>query len=194
MWWIALDEPTEKDEFLLEEGVPFFEEQKKNGIRFYSGEYISRDIELCTITIPEEESDVNFMPDNFLGMEINTFVFNQRVRKMLEACQVDNIQYFPVRIINKGTGEIFDDYKIANIIGIIDCIDYDKSNISWHSENSISFIKGMTIDPEKVKDAPLVFRIKGYPLVAAMHNSLKTALEENDISGINFVKPEKFFV
>ena len=127
-------------------------------------------------------------------------ILSPRAISVLEKTGVDNIQYFPINIKNRQTGELEKSYQIANIVGLVDCLDKKHAtyNTSPRDENTILLLQQYRILEDKIlpkgsgKKTPLIFRLGEFPFHVLAHESVKTAFEKENITGSEFIAPEKF--
>jgi len=149
-------------------------------------------IPLVTITI-EEDDEQGRMTDNLIAEGATGLVVNTKIKKLLSTSGVDNIQYFDAVVENSVTGEVSDDYKIANIIGIVNCIDYDNSELEYFPDGGVMFFDKLVLDENKIKGL-LIFRLYDFLPIIVVHKKIKEIFEKNSISGIKFYLPEEYVV
>ena len=149
------------------------------------------------VTFTGKDSSPTTLSDVILG-EFNFPVLSPRAIAVLEKAGVDNIEYFPIKIKNWKTGELDESYKIGNIVGLIDCLDrkhaivdtFDDGRISGLQEYSI--FEDRVLPQERGKKPPLIFRLGEFRYHVLAHESVKTAFEEEKITGSQFIPPEEF--
>ncbi|NHN24089.1 hypothetical protein FIA58_000235 [Flavobacterium jejuense] len=71
------------------------------------------------------------MTDHLSIDEACDLVFSKRLRDLLQNIAVDNIQYFDLDIVDPKTNNIYTDYKIANVVGLVDCVDKNESDLKY---------------------------------------------------------------
>ena len=126
-------------------------------------------------------------------------ILSPKAISVLDKSGVNNIQYFPVLIKNWQNSEIEKSYKIANIVGLVYCLDRTNStyntfpeddDISWLQQYSIFIEKILPIPPNKNK--PLIFRLGEFSYHILVHETIKTAFEKEGITGSEFICPEDY--
>ena len=96
------------------------------------------------------------------------------------------------KLVNTDSGEINDDYVIANIVGKIDCLDYEKSELELDQDGSIEYIDSLSIKNEDSVDYGNIFRLSAFHPVVVVSPLIKEEMENNKITGIRFYRPEDF--
>ena len=125
-------------------------------------------------------------------------ILSPRAVSVLEKLGADNIQYFPVTIKNWQTGDLEKSYRIANIVGLVNCLDKKHATFNTfpEDENKISWLQQYRILEDKIpvkgRKTPLVFRLGEFPFHVLAHKSVKTAFEKERITGSQFIAPEEF--
>lgn len=77
-------------------------------------------------------------------------------------------------------------YWLLNIVGLRDCMDYDKSDYSTYNHNGfINEIKNLVVREEKI-NAFDIFRLKDKPVNIFVTESIKLKMEELKFEGIDF--------
>src|SRR5262249_52803380 len=112
-----------------------------------------------------------------------------RFKKTLDGAGVDNVDYYPVRIANKKTGEIRDDYFEANIIGVISCLDATETQMEVESypgvPEMISEITHLVLDESKI-GGQMLFRLAEVTEIVIAHEKVKKAVEKAKLTGVVF--------
>lgn len=171
-----------------------------NGLNFASwitGEALVKEPPVATL-IGDTDS-----PTTLSDMILTQFelpILSPKTISVLEKLGVDNIQYFPINIKNWQTGELEKSYRIANIVGLVYCLDKKHATFNTlpEDENKISWLQQYRILEEKIpakasgKKTPLVFRLGEFPFHVLAHKSVKTAFEKERITGSQFIAPEDF--
>lgn len=122
-------------------------------------------------------------------------IFSPKLRDLLTAVGATNIQYVPVRLIGAARGTIADDYCAANVLGLVDCIIEKKAFIERSaSSGRIMSLEEFALDPQRIvplagMDAPpAIFRLRDYRILIIADEKVKTACQEQKISGIKFIR------
>jgi hypothetical protein len=144
------------------------------------------------------KSDSPPTPSDVIVGEFNIPVLSAKAISVLEEAGVDNIEYFPVKIKDWDTGKIDNSYKIANIIGLIDCLDREHATLRTFDDGEVSSLRRYKLLEQKIvhsdrkKDPPLVFRLGEFRYHVLAHESVKAAFEKNGVTGSEFVPTERF--
>ena len=119
-------------------------------------------------------------------------LFHVKFAEVLNSFPVDNIQYYPVKILDQNDGSVEENYLLANIIGLIDCVDLEKSKLKhWKSGMGFNF-ESMVIDESKTNGAK-IFRIESDPTKIVITEDLKDFLVSKEIlSGVEVVRTEDY--
>lgn len=123
-------------------------------------------------------------------------VMSQRLKDHLDNLGIDNIQYFEASIIEREGEDPKSGYYAANIIGLIDCIDRNSSEMDAETddEDELTIIYG--IDKLVLNDVfssnHTLFRAAYFTRIIVSDNLLYDKLYDSDVVGIRFVRPERW--
>jgi hypothetical protein len=135
----------------------------------------------------------------YFGSIINSFLplFHKSLKNCLDKFGVDNIQYYPVDLIDQNglvpNEKLAGVYYLANIIGRLDCVDLQKSQVEyWPSGYGFDFLS-MSIDEQKT-NGEKIFRIKDNATLIIINEELKQYLvdELNVLVGVELIKTEDY--
>ncbi len=192
MYWILSNELVDEDNDADLSGEANFE--LGDTISFKRGVTVS-DLLISKITlILSNDSYIGRMTDHLSITELYGFVFSEKLRGLLQGLSVDNIQYFDLDIVNKKNGISYTDYKIGNIVGLVDCINKDLSDVEYFNDGGIEFIDKLVLDETKIPSELKKFRLLNRTTLTFVHQSIKDAINESDITGCLFYKPEEYQV
>ncbi len=112
-------------------------------------------------------------------------VISKPVRDILDRCGADNIQYIPVVIHDEPEKKTHDGYFMANIIGVVDCIDLQKSVITTRAAmpDKIREIHKLCIDESRAKGFRIL-RLARRQVIVLVDETIKNALESQALRGI----------
>ncbi len=144
-----------------------------------------------TLTL-DADSRIGRMTDNLAITEVYGLVFSSRLRELLDSLGIDNIEYYNLEMVDPRTGEKFSDYKIANVVGLADCVDREKSDLKYFDDGDIKRIRKLVLDESRIPSKLRIFRLAGRTILTLVHRSVKEAIEKAGISGCVFYKPEEY--
>ena len=128
----------------------------------------------------------------------NLQIFSPKLIQLLSEMGVDNIEYYPVELVNHETDEIITNYKIANILGKIECLDFENSRFERFESGALMYVKKFKVDMEKLEDkkgshqTPKLFRLGEFPFIILAHEEVKALIEKEGITGVKFIEPSKY--
>ncbi|MCX4030505.1 imm11 family protein [Spartinivicinus marinus] len=151
----------------------------------------------CAATLPMIDIFYDMQPneiftDNLFAPGCNGLLIHNRVKSVLDDLEVNNIQYYQTRLINKDSKEENGNYKLANIVGRINCLDYDKSELVMRDDGSIKFIDKLVFQYFDNKDSLEIFRLAKFLPIVIVSDKIKKKLEKHKFTGIVFYKPEDY--
>lgn len=120
-----------------------------------------------------------------------------RFKQALDGAGVANVDYFPVRVVNRISGEVHGDYFQANILGVVDCLDEKNSRIQYFSPPlpgrppSILEIRHMVVDEGRI-GGRLLFRMDRPRSICLAHEKVKEAVERAALTGVVFVPADGY--
>ena len=147
------------------------------GVSFLQGKAVQLPSFSTALRI-EIESEYCDLPDYF---EVDCVpIVNRKVIDCLDAAGVGNMQCIPVNVHFR-EGVVTDGYFLLNVIGLVNCIDENKTDCS-HFGPSIARIFSLTLldDPAEGKH---LFRAKEYHDILFITAPVKRALQSATISG-----------
>lgn len=163
---------------------------------FNQGAYIKQDQEFF-LKVNGNESmpglyrdklSVSIQNDEFL------FVANDKLQRVLDA-YCDNINYCKLNIQNSNT--LSTDYKIVDILTIVDCIHHSKSRlIYWEmTHETVYNIDELELNEEVIPPNINIFLLGEFRgTVIVMHQRLKNAIQDQRITGFNFCQLKDFVI
>jgi hypothetical protein len=110
-------------------------------------------------------------------------VFSDRLRKTLVAAGVDNVDYFPARLVHPVSGNRSDDYALVNVLGLVEAVDKSKSTMTGIGGRLPPTLKQFTIDQKRAGDLRL-FRLAESPRLIVIDESVKTTIEAAALDGV----------
>jgi hypothetical protein len=150
------------------------------------------------MTLVAQDERTNKLSDMLLNAA-DLQVYSPKLVASLTAAGVDNIQYFPITILDAATGKTREDYRVANILGKIACVDLENSNVRYfRGSKDIRSVEEFSLLEDRIKPlagqkkAPLLFRLGELEFLLIAHESVKDALERDGITGVKFTPTKEF--
>jgi len=96
------------------------------------------------------------------------------------------IEYLPFTLVNHKGRPHSADYVLVNPIGVVDCADLAASQIELFEgdRDKVVSIERLVLDPEKLQDAPPLFRIRETPGQYTVDEALAAALQAKGFSNV----------
>jgi hypothetical protein len=119
-------------------------------------------------------------------------LFHDDLKDALKSQGVDNVSYFPVLLRDQNTNDVEGGYSIANIMGLLDCVDMSRSKTKpWPSGRGFDF-ESMAIDSSKTRGFKL-FRLMEDPTKIIIDEALKKFFDDTDmLVGVKLIKTEDY--
>lgn len=96
----------------------------------------TKEYDLSRLEFICETPPVQEFPD-FAVSDLGCPVVSKRLKNLLFENGVDNIEYFPATVITQKGNKPINGYYAANIVGIINCIDTEKSEFEGDIEDGV---------------------------------------------------------
>lgn len=187
MFWVMMSERSDEYELSIDGTPPLIEQ---NDWRFDTGR--SQPMSLPVIDVPFDIEPDERMVDNIPAYGCRGLLINERVKAVFDTLKLDNIEYFPARLVNQSTNQVLSPYWIANIVGRFSCVDHEKSDLDYYNDGSIQFIDKLVLKPIPGGNYARIFRLAEFLPVMIVSDILKNALTEQNITGFTFYRPEDF--
>lgn len=187
----------------------------------------------------EKRLDVFFSKNSVRGemtdklqIDINGIVLSERAKEILDLNGCHNIQYFPMLLTDnfvnnnevelakmkgkelKYESKIYENYQVANILGLVDCVDHENSDLDYYTlrtqipedlpenmkaslleqeiDNDIDFIRHLVLDESKIPEDIHIFRLKDCPRILVFKESIVKAIREAELTGFVFIPLEEY--
>jgi len=111
-------------------------------------------------------------------------LFSEKMKSSLDELGVDNIDYFPVRIIDWETKEELAEYWLAIVTDLVACLDLENSQISKNASGR-EIITKFSVDHSKAAGSKL-FRFHHIPGLVIINEALKDKLSKIEFKGVSF--------
>lgn len=137
------------------------------------------------------------MSDEFGSIKLPSLIANtdtilvveRKLKDVFESTGVE-MECLPFALINHKGRVASQDYFIVNPLGNRDCLNLEKSDISWMGDEVVS-LRTPVLDPDKLKDAPDIFRIKEDREMLVISHQLADALKQVNPTNVYLVKVEQ---
>lgn len=118
-------------------------------------------------------------------------LFSERLRNILDDHGVDNVEYRRADLID-AQGRLVTSYWLANVLGLVRCVDLDRSDAAPYLGNTGSFeLGGFTIDPGRADGASL-FRLAEHSQLLIVDEPLCVAIASADLRGVRLRPTEAY--
>jgi len=138
--------------------------------------------------------DIQFLYDSNKSSEfllnVDTWpIVHKKVVECFNMLGVENIQYLPVKVTDKVTGEECYDYYVLNILNMIDAYDLRKSKYTYDKEiDSYQFLPpDIVLNYKKCKNYD-IFRCEKDNIPIYVSQRIKEAIEKENFIGFKFIK------
>jgi len=133
----------------------------------------------------KEESIIGNITDYISIIDLGGIVLSEESKVFFDFLGVKNIQYIEVRLDGANNRYHKKKYFIANIIGVINCIDYDESDLDIEDEY-IDDIYSLMLIEDKIPEDIEIFRLKESVLTIIISDKLKSSIEKSNLTGFIF--------
>ncbi len=118
-------------------------------------------------------------------------LMSSRLLGALAEAGVDNIDSYPVRIVDAEKNLTRDDYRAVNVIGRVDALDRSKTKTEHDIESYYPAYQSVVIDEDKASGR-LCFHLHKGPRNIVLHDTVARHLASLDFKGIKLVRTEDF--
>lgn len=123
-------------------------------------------------------------------------IVSERLKSFLEESGIDNVQYFPATVIERDGERAKSGYYAANIIGLVDCIDRDASEMKARRDKNGEFNIITRISKLVLKnletDYGYMYRAYPFTRLILIDTAFKEKMESSGLTGIRLVNPERW--
>ncbi len=160
------------------------------GVRFDEGARI--DVAVPMIRMIRDEDSQGQLTDNLIAPGTTGLVLSSRLRQLLTAHGVHNMEYYPVELENPVDNTRTEDYQLGNLIGRVTCFDLEQSALQRDPRTgAIEFIDALALDESKIGELRM-FRSAEHAQVIVVHEDIRNACVAANITGVVFVRPAEF--
>ncbi|WP_163991469.1 imm11 family protein [Pyxidicoccus caerfyrddinensis] len=121
---------------------------------------------------------------SLLGNTFNYLIVDAAVRDVIaQHCASVPIEYLPFTLIDHRGRVHSKDYFVVNPLGHRDCVDAAASDIQY-LRGKVVGIRKLVLDPEKLRDAPALFRLEQKRQTYVVSQALADALRQHGFTNI----------
>lgn len=187
MYWILASERADENELSID-GVPSFFDQLN--IDFSLGKSISKSFPIIELSYTNADGFIK--TDNIAVSPRLGLLISDRVKTIFKRLGIENVQLFKSKLIDLNTNDVDESYDFVNIVGILSCIDQNKSELEFYNDGQIEFIDSLVLNIAENEVRSHIFRIAEYPSLIVISDELKEQLEKFCITGVKIYAPEDF--
>ncbi len=123
---------------------------------------------------------------SLVGGPLSWLIFSDRLLNFLWPLIKDDVQVFDAPVFLKD-GTKVEGYKLINPICVLDCIDWERTEVSRYDDGSIAYCQKIFIKDHCVGKHH-IFRLKGYLYTLIVSDKLAKSLAGKGFKGIAFIK------
>ncbi len=142
-----------------------------------SGAKLAKPPSYINITLSKNSGD--FYPDIISSL---ITLYSNKVKQCLDNCGIDNVDFYPVKIIDPKSNTVNSDYWFANICDRISCIDVENSDMELDPLGGLDF-ESFSVDETKVNGAR-IFRLHELGRLVIVNEDIYNELAKADLQGI----------
>jgi hypothetical protein len=124
-------------------------------------------------------------------LELPCLVVSSAMRAALESTGADNIEYFKAELQLEYSEQVMRGYWVANVIGLVACVDPLESNCEGDSVGDGSRLLDFQIDPTQVYGLSL-FRLAEDNQLVVISARIKAALQAARLQGLVFQETAEY--
>ncbi len=153
----------------------------------------AHDQENFTVVVDEKESFIGKWGDtvyNFVQDAGSIFIVSEETVHLFRKLGLHNLEFYNLTIVlNK---QKLTNYKIVNVVGKIDCINDDKSEMKVREDKTIKSVTRLAFDEQKIPEDIKIFLLARKNVAKIfVHQSVKDAIEEANLDGFLFTSVGK---
>ncbi|OZG70967.1 hypothetical protein BTA51_22945 [Hahella sp. CCB-MM4] len=148
--------------------------------------------------LPGYSMDPEF-PDNRLLTDSldNTdelLIFSEALTDIVKSLEQENIELLPVKILDHRGKVASEKYNIINVVGTVDCIDWDNSKyvVSPMDSDELHRIKKLVLIESNIPQGTHILRLHKKPGQILVSEKFKQSVETLGLTGMRFVATEDF--
>jgi hypothetical protein len=110
-------------------------------------------------------------------------LFSDALKDAMMQFGVDNIDYFPVEIEAPATQEVETGWWLANVLGLVECVDLTRSTIVPRPAGAKGRLEAFYVDPQRTRGLH-IFRLAEDPTLIILDEDLRRFLQSMVLRGI----------
>ena len=173
-------------------GTMYCGNKKLEGDIFRAGKLINEADFEKKITVIVDESDSSYKKKTLTDRIIldvvdmgSLLLVSSKLVTLIKKSEVTNVQFFEVKI--KASNFELIEYYLMNVIGKIDCMDEDKSEIRYRSNGKILHLENLVLDNSKIPENLQIFLLDRFTAaVILIREDLKQVMEKAGLTGIEY--------
>jgi hypothetical protein len=110
-------------------------------------------------------------------------LFSDALKSAMTQFGIGNIDYFPVELVNPLNGQVQGGWWLANVIGMISCVDAARSRIVPEPGDLPGILESFYVDESKVGNEP-IFRLREKPTLIVINAALRQHIQASKLSGV----------
>ncbi|WNG62437.1 hypothetical protein F0U59_03280 [Archangium gephyra] len=126
------------------------------------------------------------VPD-LVANNFHLHIVSSRLKKLLEGGAKG--EFLPVSIHNHKGHVAEEDYYIANVFNVVECVDKSRSKCteSASKPGQLSILKSLQLDTQRIPAEAQLFRLKEMPAIIIIRGDLRARLDEAGVTGARYV-------
>lgn len=188
-FWIWKDNDDSEGQATLKMRPAVIRDQ---GLYFDDGVLLAHPEAGTALDIKMSEEEDGLLTDNLVAPALPGLLVSSRLRSVFDENGVDNIQYFPVNLtLSDGTVSSVR-YFVANIVGRVACIDFERSDIVVSGDPMVvDAINSLVLHEDLIQDLD-IFRLGELPVTIVVSSRLKNAIERSGVTGVAFYAVDEY--
>ncbi|WP_164001872.1 imm11 family protein [Pyxidicoccus caerfyrddinensis] len=119
---------------------------------------------------------------------VNYFMVSKRMKEFLEQHSGADIEFLRFVLLNHRGRVASEDCYIANVIGMQDCVDMDRSDGDRDAlkPDRFMYLRRLVLKEDKLDPAAKLFRTSAVPRLMIVRKDLKEQVEKEGVTGITW--------
>lgn len=137
----------------------------------------------------EYNSEQGHVLTDLLANVYRWLLVSNNFRYLLESIIKDQIQYLPVKIIDKVTSKEIHSYSVANIVTMVDAFDFENSefDVLEMDGQKVFLVRKYVLKSNEIIGKH-IFRLKDDTIPIFVSGALKKVIEDNGLLGFDFLE------